>query len=43
MLKNKKYHIMLVMRIRRNVFYGQKCHEIGKILQLNEWFSELKF
>lgn len=35
---NYKYHIVFAPKYRRNVFYGEKRREIGKILrQLCEW------
>ena len=35
---NCKYHIVFAPQYRRMVFYGQKKHEIGKILRkLCEW------
>ena len=35
---NCKYHIVFAPKFRRKVFYGQKRHEIGKILRsLCEW------
>ena len=35
---NCKYHIVFAQKYRRQVFYGEKRQEIGKILrQLCEW------
>ena len=35
---NCKYHIVFAPKYRRMVFYGQKKHEVGKILRkLYEW------
>ena len=35
---NCKYHIVFAPKYRRMVFYGQKKHEVGKILRkLCEW------
>ena len=30
---NCKYHIVFALKYRRNVFFGQKRYEIGKILR----------
>ena len=35
---NCKYHIVFAPKFRRKVFYGEKRHEIGKILRSQcEW------